>query len=135
MLIKYDIIEDKKLVLAKGTGNIKGIDVIKHLDELASDDRYISPMKKLIDYRFVKSINISQDEAVKIAMKKDTLSKKFLNEKCAFVSPMIETYVTSRTHQYLIDNTSVNTAVFKIMEEALDWLDIELDSKMEEWLK
>jgi len=40
MSIEYDIIIDKKIVLAKGSGVITGIDVIRHLDALAVDDRY-----------------------------------------------------------------------------------------------
>jgi hypothetical protein len=135
MSIEYDIIEDKQFVLAKGTGVITGIDVIKHLDELASDDRYISPMKKLIDYRFVESLNISQDEAISIALKKDTLSTKFRDERCAFVTPGNRTYGTSRVHQSLVDSTSINIAVFRQMKDALDWLDVELDTNLDEWLK
>ena len=134
MPIEYKIIENKKLILAKGSGEITGADVIKHIDELTSDNRYISPMKKIVDYRFVESINISQDESVTIAVKKDTLSTKFLNERCAFISPKHETYVASRIHQYLVDNQTINTSVFRELEKGLVWLEVEVDSEIEEWL-
>ena len=77
MPIEYDIIEEKQLVVAKGSGVVTGIDVINHLDRLAADDRYVAPMKKIIDYRSIESINISSEEAVTIALKKDTFSNKF----------------------------------------------------------
>ena len=51
MPIDYDIIEDKKIVVAKGSGVVTGADVISHLDSLATDARYAAPMKKIIYYR------------------------------------------------------------------------------------
>ena len=67
MSIEYDIIMDKKLILAKGSGVITGIDVIRHLYALAVDDRYRAPMKKFVDYRTIESIRISLKEAYSIA--------------------------------------------------------------------
>ena len=127
MPIEYDIIEDKKLVMAKGSGVVTGSDVIAHLDALAADERYTAPMKKVIDYRFIENINISPEEAVSIALKKDTFSDKFHKERCAFVSPGALTYGTSRVHQSLVDSSNINTGVFRQIEEALDWLDVKLD--------
>ena len=115
-------------MVAKGSGVVTGIDVINHLDSLAADARYAAPMKKIIDYRSIDSINISPEDAVTIALKKDTFSKKFNGEKCAFVSPEDITFGSSRVHQSLIDNTSINTAVFRQIEKALNWLDVTLDT-------
>jgi hypothetical protein len=82
--IEYDIVEDKQLVLAKGSGVVTGNDVIKHLDRLASDDKYKKPMKKLVDYRTVDSIRISSKEAESIALQKQSLTTRFAGERCAF---------------------------------------------------
>jgi hypothetical protein len=131
MPIEYDIIEDKQLVLATGSGVVTGIDVINHLDSLAVDAGYVAPMKKIIDYRSIDSINISPEDAVTIALKKDTFSKKFHGERCAFVSPGTVTYGTSRVHQSLVNSSSINTAVFKQVEEALDWLGVTLDMSLD----
>ena len=51
----------KKLALAKGIGTISGNVVIRHLEELSKDDRYIATMKKLIAYRLVDKITILSD--------------------------------------------------------------------------
>ena len=131
MPIDYDIIEDKKIVVAKGSGVVTGTDVIIHLDSLAADARYAAPMKKIIDYRSIESIDISPEDAVTIALKKDTFSKKFHGEKCAFVSPGTVTYGTSRVHQSLVNSTDITTAVFKHIEEALDWLGVTLDMSLD----
>ena len=129
MPIEYDIIGDKQLVLAKGSGVVTGNDVIRHLDRLAADNRYTVPMKKLVDYRSIDSINISPEEAEEIAQKKQTLSSTFRGERCAFVSPGDLTYGTSRVHQALVDSTEVDTKVFRRIEDAIDWLDITLDMR------
>ncbi len=129
MPIEYDIIGDKQLVLAKGSGVVTGNDVIRHLDRLAADNRYTVPMKKLVDYRSIDSINISPEEAEEIAQKKQTLSSTFRGERCAFVSPGDLTYGISRVHQALVDSTEVDTKVFRRIEDAIDWLDITLDMR------
>ena len=127
MSIEYDIITEKKLVLAKGSGVITGIDVIRHLDALAVDDRYKAPMKKLVDYRTIDSIGISLEEAYSIAQKKIKLASIFTGERCAFVSPRDVSYGSSRVHQALVDGAGLNTAVFRRIEDALEWLDVTLD--------
>ncbi|NJD56258.1 MAG: hypothetical protein FIA94_07630 [Nitrospirae bacterium] len=127
MSIEYEIITDKKLVLAKGAGVITGIDVIRHLDALAADSRYKAPMKKLVDYRSIDSISISMKEAYSIAQKKISLAGTFNGERCAFVSPEDITYGSSRVHQALVYGAGLNTAVFRRIEDALEWLDVTLD--------
>ena len=119
MAIEYEIIEDKRLVLAKGSGVVIGNDVIRHLDTLATDERYVAFMKKFVDYSSIEDITISQEEAYRIAHMKATLSKKFAGERCAFVSPGDHTFGVSRVHQALIDSTGINTNVFRRIEEAL----------------
>jgi hypothetical protein len=117
MPIVYDIIEDIKLILAKGIGTISGNDVIRHLEELSKDDRYITPMKKLIDYRFIDNISILSVEASTIAQLKSKLSSVFKGEKCAFVSPEDLTYGVSRVYQAHIDSCfDLSTEVFRLFE-------------------
>ena len=122
---------DKKLVLAKGSGVITAIDVIRHLDALAADDRYKAPMKKLVDYRTIDSIRISLEEAYSIAQKKIKLAGRFAGERCAFVSPGGLSYGSSRVHQMLVDGAGLNTAVFRRIEDALKWLNVALDMNHE----
>ena len=134
MSIEYDIIMDKKLVLAKGSGMITGTDVMEHLATLAMDDRYKAPMKKLVDYRSVDSIRISPEEAYAIARMKVRFASAFTGERCAFVSPMDDAYGSSRVHQALVNGIGLNTEVFRRIEDALEWLDVTLEKNHEEWL-
>ena len=127
MSIEYDILMDKKLILAEGSGSVTGSDVTKHLDALAADDRYTAPMKKLVDYRTIESIGIFSEEAYLIAQKKKDYANIFTGERCAFVSPGDLTYGTSRVHQSLVDGSDFNTEVFRRIDDALDWFDVTLD--------
>jgi hypothetical protein len=127
MAIEYTIIPDKKLILAKGIATVKGSDVLKHLEQLAADENYVSPMKKLVDYRNIDNILISSEEAIAIARKKKDLAVTFKNERCAFISPGDLTYGTSRVHQALIQGIDLNTEVFRNVQEALSWLEVDID--------
>ena len=128
MPITYEIIEGKNIILAVGSGVVTANDVLSHFDRLAKDSNYIAPMKKLVDYRTIESINISPDEAHIIARRKKELAAKFIGEKLAFVSPGDLTYGTARVHQILIEDVDINTEVFRSFGEALEWLNITLDN-------
>ncbi len=130
MPIEYDIIENKQLVLVKGSGVISANDILSHFEDLSIDNRYTAPMKKLVDYRSIDSIKIIAEEANVIAQKKRELSTIFSEERCAFVSPSDLTFGTSRVHQTLIDGADINTMVFRRIEEALDWLDVTLEHEL-----
>jgi hypothetical protein len=134
MSIEYDIIADKKVVLAKGFGVITGADVMEHLVALAADDRYKAPMKKLVDYRSVHSVRISSEEAYSIARVKIKLARTFAGERCAFVSPKDDVYRSSQVHRALVDGIGLNTEVFRRIEDALEWLVVTLDKNHEQWL-
>ncbi|MBU0991802.1 MAG: hypothetical protein KJ737_04840 [Proteobacteria bacterium] len=127
MSIEYDILIDKKLILAVGSGVVTGSDVTKHLEALAADARYTSPMKKLVDYRMIDSIRILPEEAYSIAQKKKDYAHIFFGERCAFVSPRDLAFGTSRVHQALVDGADINTEVFRSIDDAMDWLGVKLD--------
>ena len=131
MPIEYDIIEEKKLILAKGHDVVTANDVINHFYSLSADKRYKAPMKKLVDYRTIQSIVISPEEALLIAQRKEEHAKVFAGEKCAFVSPGDLTFGTARVHQALVQHIDINTEVFRSMEEAQEWLDVTLDTDLE----
>ena len=127
MPIEYEIYTEQKLVFAKGIGVVTESDVLKHLNELSADKNYLAPMKKLIDYRSIESIDISAGGAYKIADKKQAYSNIFKGEKCAIVVPAALTFGTSRVHQMLVENADLNTEVFHLLGDALNWLDVTPD--------
>ncbi len=66
MPIEYEILENKKIVLAKGVGVISGQDVINHLKALSKDDKYVAPMKKYVDYNIDSNLRGNIDEALNV---------------------------------------------------------------------
>ncbi|MCB1691691.1 MAG: hypothetical protein KDI19_02940 [Pseudomonadales bacterium] len=127
MSLEYRILADRHLVVARGEGIVTGTDVLNHLREIVRDAAYIAPMKKLVDYTRVSSLEISQSEAHQIAELKRQYAEVLRGERCAFIAPEDATYGTSRVHQALIDGAGLDTGVFRTSEEATRWLDIAPD--------
>ncbi|MBU0731194.1 MAG: hypothetical protein KKA70_15795 [Proteobacteria bacterium] len=127
MPIKYTIIEGKKLVLAVGQGLINFDDLARHIDTLAHDPKYISPMKKLVDYRNASLVELKREEAYMFTQKKAQLKDKFANEMCAIITKNDLDFGTSRVHGARIEASDIHTNVFRNIKDALKWLEAELD--------
>lgn len=126
MPVKYKIFESRKLVYAVGVGEVTYDDLMRHFDELAADSKYISPMKKLVDYRKSTLSSLSLEESKKITKKKVQLVEKFKNEKCAFVATSELDFGMTRFHETHIDGSSITTNVFHTIEDALSWLEVDI---------
>ena len=70
MPLIYEIIESKKLVYVIGTGAVTFYELMHHIEELCLDPKYKAPMKKLIDYRQIKYLDLSMQEQEVFAQKK-----------------------------------------------------------------
>jgi len=80
MPLIYEIIESKKLVYVHGTGAVTFYELMHHIEELCLDPKYKAPMKKLIDYRQIKYLDLSMQEQEVFAQKK-ALSMRHMPEK------------------------------------------------------
>ena len=128
MPFKYKIIESKKLLYAEATGTVTYDDLVNHIDELCQDPGYKAPMKKLVDYRRIKKMDISMDQQKRFAEKKDAVNSLFSDEKCAIVAPTDFGFALARIHASLSERADRNTAAFRNFNEALIWLGVELDN-------
>ncbi|MBN1406606.1 MAG: hypothetical protein JW956_02390 [Calditrichaceae bacterium] len=135
MALKYEIIEELNLVLAVGKDVISFKELMDHMDQLSKDARYKRPMKKLVDYRKVKSVQLNSSESETFAQKKASLGNVFLGEKCAIVAPIDPIYGVARIHDSLMDykEPGIEISVFRDWDEAKDWLNIDLQDN--EYLK
>jgi hypothetical protein len=127
MSIKYKIFPDHKLVYVVGKGQIEFDDLLYHIQELSENPEYIPPMKKLVDYRNSTLSKLTSSEAQKFTDKKAQLKDKFRNEICAFVTTTDLDFGMSRVHGANIESSQITTNVFRKVEDALSWLQIELD--------
>lgn len=130
MPVQYKIIESKHLVYAVGSGLLTLPDLLSHLDDLAADPQYKAPMKKIVDYRNATINKLTMNEADIFTSKKARLKKLFLGEKCAIVTNNVD-FGMSRSHGTKIEKADIDTMVFRDINKALDWLDIQIDDDEE----
>lgn len=88
---------------------------------------YISPMKKLVDYRNSTLSKLSPKESIKITNIKAQLNEIFKNEKCAFLTSSDLDFGMTRFHGAHIDDSGITINVFRNYEKALSWLQVELE--------
>jgi hypothetical protein len=128
MPFRYKIIENKKLVYAKAIDTVTFSDLLNHLDELCQDPKYKAPMKKLVDHRQNKKFDLTMKEQEQFAGKKASFKKMFSGEKCAIVVPTDFGFALGQVHASLSSCEDIETKAFRNFDEALIWLDVELDS-------
>lgn len=127
MPIKYIIFPDRNLVYALGIDEVTYDDLSHHIEELSTDPKYMSPMKKIVDYRNSTLSKLSTEESIKISKRKTQLIEIFKNEQCAFVAKSDLDFGMTRLHGAHIDGTGITTNVFRNLADALIWLEVNLD--------
>ena len=127
MPLKYEIIESKKLLYIKGIGAVSFSELMNHVDELCQDPKYKAPMKKLVDYRQIKKLDLSMDEQERFVEKKASVKELFSGEKCAIVAPTDYGFALARVHGALSEGSNRDTSIFRDFNDALTWLDVKLD--------
>jgi len=127
MPIKYKILKNRKFVYAVGEGQISFDDLLQHVNELAEDPKYVSPMKKLVDYRNATIANLTTEEANKFTDKKAQHIDIFRNEMCAIVTDKDLDFGMSRVHGAHIESSNIDTSVFRTIKDALLWLQVDID--------
>ena len=127
MPLKYEIVENKKLVYVIGTGAVTFYELMHHIEKLGQDSKYKAPMKKLVDYRKIKYLDLSMQEQKVLARRKAELNALYNGEKCAIVVSTDVGFGIARIHGALIDDSIIDTMVFRDVNGALSWLGVELD--------
>lgn len=129
MALKYKIINSIKTVYVIGQGVITFTELVDHINKLAHDQDYNAPMKKLVDYRTIESIDLSTSESEIFAHEKAQLNDTFSGEQCAIVAPLDSSFGMARVHDALIGlkDPDIDTMVFRDFDKAKEWLGIDVD--------
>lgn len=130
MPLKYIIVESKKLVYLQGIANVSFSELMNHIDELCQDPKYKPPMKKLVDHRQIKKLDLTMKEQEYFVEKKVSFRELFSGEKCAIVTPTDFVSALARVHSALIEESNIETSIFRNFNEALTWLGIEFDDEI-----
>jgi hypothetical protein len=112
--LKYKIIKRIKTVYAIGHGVITITELMDHINKLAHDQDYKAPMKKLVDYRTIISLDLSTSASELFAQEKAKYHDIFSGEQCAIVTPLDSDFGMARVHDTLISlkEPNINTIVF-----------------------
>ncbi|MBE0564862.1 MAG: hypothetical protein IH621_02820 [Krumholzibacteria bacterium] len=127
MPIRYTIDEQARFVHAVSEGRVTVQDLLAHWDELAADPRYRAPMKKLVDYRRGPALALDREGEKIVTAAKMGHRKAFGGERCAIITPHDIDFGMSRVHGAHMDESGVETAVFRTLAEALAWLGLGAD--------
>ena len=130
MSLKYKIFEDIKLVYVKAVDELKFEELMAHIETLANDPAYVPPMKKLLDYAELKKSGLTNSESIDFSKRKQELSDRFANEKCAIVTLADFVSGINKYHQAYIDETKLKTMVFENIDDAKAWLGIDPDYEL-----
>ena len=128
MPVVYQIIDRLQLVYARLIGTVDFEALQHHLKELSEDARYIPPMKKLVDFRLCNEYRLSTKEEQKLASFKEIFADKFRDERCAIVAPGNLLYGSNRAFQEQSFDSVIATMVFRNINDAFAWLQIDINS-------
>ncbi|MBU4263557.1 MAG: hypothetical protein KKC76_17000 [Proteobacteria bacterium] len=127
MAVVYQFIDRLQLVYTRLIGTVDANALARHFKELSQDERYVSPMKKLVDCRLCDDYQVSTAEEQKLASLKEVFADKFINERCAIVAPSNLLYGSNRAFQEQSFDSAIETMVFKNINDAIAWLQIDIN--------
>ena len=127
MTVDYSFIDEWRLVWVNTSKTVTFEQMAAYLKSLSKDPRYHPPMNKLVDFRECRDYALTREEAEKFAGLNRELSNVFSNEKCAIVAPRDLEFGMSRVHEMYITGSGLDISVFRRLQDALDWLDIDAE--------
>ena len=127
MAIQYKILPDKKLVYVSGKTKPTIEEQIQCLFSIAQDPLYVAPMKKLVDFRVCEPIGYSHDEIKRFTEAKAELKERFKGEATAVIVNNDLDFGVSRVFSSFLEPHNLDLCVFRNLDDALRWLDVEVD--------
>lgn len=127
MTIRYKILPDKNLLYVSGKNRPTIDEQIRSLDSIARDPLYAAPMKKLVDFRGCDPMGYSYDEIKRFTKAKAELKERFKGEKTAVIVNNELDFGVSRVFGARLEPHNMDLNVFRNLEDARHWLDVELE--------
>ena len=117
----YTIDKSRRVVFSRANGNLTDQDVYAHLEKLRYDPDLDPSFSQLIDCTNVTHIDDLSTEGIYALAEKDPFS---LGSRRAFVVPHNPEYNTFRMYEILTTVHKDVVVVFKDMEEAYEFLNL-----------
>ena len=124
MTTQYRIIPSLRLVYVDMREAFSIGELVSHLEDLAADEKYVPPMKKIVDFSNTEKSTIRSfvyEDYLRIRAKYE---KELRGEHCVFVAPTDFSYGMGRVMRGNIDDAPLDVSVVRSLEEALALLEI-----------
>lgn len=121
MPITHRIDPDQRLIVVAVSGTVGQQDILDAQKRIRTDPLFRPDMRQLNDLRAVEKVNVNSD-GVRMLVANSHLGA---GGRRAFVTPGGMPYAMARMFEILSDLRPEKTAVFRDMQEALEWLGLE----------
>jgi hypothetical protein len=103
---------------------LKPEELICHFEELAADENYVSPMRKIVDFSNLDDSPMPSYAPEDFVRLKAFYEGSLRGEHCVFVGPTNLRYGMARLFGGHMDNAALQVSVVRSLEEALALLEI-----------
>ena len=124
MSVEYQIISSLRLVYVEMRQALSIKELFSHLEDLAADEQYISPMKKIVDFTNLKDAPMPTFSIADFARLNAFYENELRGEHCVFVTPSNFRFGMARLFEGYMGDSDVEVAVVRSLEAALALLDI-----------
>ncbi|MBI5523446.1 MAG: hypothetical protein HY910_12520 [Desulfarculus sp.] len=124
MSIEYQITSSLRLVYVEMRKALSLEELISHLEELAADENYVPPMKKIVDFTNLKDGPMPRFTAGDFAALETYYKDRLRGEHCVFVTPSDFRFGMGRLFSGYMVNANLKVSVVRTLEAALALLEI-----------
>ncbi len=125
MPISYRIDEEKGLVLTTATGALTDSDILQLKASLLADPRWKPGMRELSDVRAIDRLEVTTDGVTQMMLQDTGAAAALASYRLAIVVSHQVVYGMARMYQMLTEHNVPNVRVFRDIEEAKRWLEVE----------
>lgn len=125
MPVLYKIIPGLKAMYVSGKGKVSVEEIITEGARMFSDNEWRNGYKIMIDYRGITEFDVKTDDVMKIVNQDKSNEYLFDKSKCAIIACSDLVFGISRMWEALSGNKKTETMVFRDIDEAMEWLEVD----------
>lgn len=135
MPINYRIDSEQKIVWTKASGVLTDQELLEHKRRLAQDPNFKSGMRELSDVSEIEKLEVTPEGITRFVMQDKADVMSLGDFKLAIVASADEVFGMARMYQIFTEKNIPRIGVFRDLEEARAWLEIESPPLLEPGLK
>jgi hypothetical protein len=125
MPISYRIDEPRGLILTTASGVLTDSDILQLKASLLADPRWKPGMRELSDVRMIDRLEVTAAGVAQMMLRDAADAAALASYRLAIVVAHDLAYGMARMYQMLTEQSVPNVRVFRDMEEAKSWLELE----------